>query len=101
MDSTVANIVPALELRRLLFELRDFRPDIGIRFRVMGEMWHTNHHKILKITEKGVVLNDERNNKLVFIQDLNNVMQFEIDNPYQIYQPHFHYTVDPTLMPLK
>jgi hypothetical protein len=70
------NLIPVLDLRRLLFELKDLRPDIHIRFRIIGEMWQNNHHHVLKLTEKGVALNDEKSNKLIFILDLNNVMQF-------------------------
>ena len=92
------NQVPVLELRRLLFELKDLSPNTCIRVRLMGEMWQNNHCRVLKLTEKGVVLNDERSNKLVVIQDLNNVMQFEVDQPFQNFQPHFHYTVDPVLI---
>lgn len=87
--------IPVLELRRLLFELRDFRPDVCVRFRLIGEMWQTHSCRIIKLTEKGVVLNDEKSNKLIFIQDLNQVMQFEIDQSFQQFQPHFHYQVHP------
>ena len=87
-----------LELRRLLFEIKDLRPDICVRFRFMGEMWQTHFHRVIKLTEKGVVLNDEKSNKLVFVQDLNQVMQFEMDQTFQKFQPHHHYTVDPALI---
>jgi hypothetical protein len=96
--SMTKNLIPVLELRRLLFELKDLRPDIHIRFRIISEMWQNNHHRVLKLTEKSVALNDEKSNKLIFIQDLNNVMQFEIDHSFQQYQPHFHYTVNPSLV---
>jgi hypothetical protein len=33
-------------------------------------------------------------NKLIFIQELKDVMQFELDQAFQQYQPHFHYPVD-------
>jgi hypothetical protein len=88
------NPVPVLELRRLLHELKDLRPDICIRFRLIGEMWQTFHLRIVKVTEKGVALNDEHTNKLMFIRDLKHVMQFELDKAFQQYQPHFHYVVD-------
>jgi hypothetical protein len=92
------NPVPVLELRRLLFELKDLSPNTCVRFRLIGEMWQNSHCRVLKLTEKGAVLNDEKGNKLVFIQDLSNVMQFEVDQPFQNFQPHFHYTVDPALI---
>jgi hypothetical protein len=92
------DLVPVLELRRLLFELKDLRPDICIRFRFIGEMWQNNHYRVLKLTEKGVVLNDERANKLQFVQDLNKVIQFELDQAFQKFQPHYHYSVDPLMV---
>lgn len=88
--------IPVLEFRRLLYELKDLRPDICIRLRLIGEMWQTNHHRVLKLTEKGAALYDERGNKLVFVQDLSNVMQFELDHSFHQYQAHNHYTVNPT-----
>lgn len=89
--------VPALELRRLLFEIKDLRNDIKIRFRLMGEMWQSHHCRVIQLTDTGAVLFKEKENKLFFVPDLNNVMQFEIDQPFQNFQPHFHYTVDPVL----
>jgi hypothetical protein len=89
--------VPVLALRRLLHDLKDLRPDIGVRFRLIGEMWQPNHTRIIQLTEKGVALNDERSNKLIFVRDLLNVMQFELDRTFQQYQPHFHYNVNPVL----
>lgn len=83
-----------LALRRLLHDLRDLRPDIGVRFRLMGEMWHPNHTRVIQLTEKGVALNDEKSNKLIFVRDLVNVMQFELDRAFQQFQPHFHYNVN-------
>ena len=85
-----------LELRRLLYELKDQRPDIGIRFRIMGSMWQQDHNVVTKLTEKGVILHDGKG--LVCVHDLNGVMQFEIDKPYQNFEPHFHYMVDASMV---
>ena len=90
------NHIPEIELRRLLYELRDRRPDICIRFRLLGEMWQSNHLRVIKLTDKGVVLFDEQEGKVYVIQDLRNVMQFELDQSFQQYQPHFHYEVNLT-----
>lgn len=92
------NQIPILEFKRLLHELRDLRPDIGIRIRLMGEMWQTNYHRILQVTEKGVALHEEETKRLVIVVDLGQVMQFEIDQSFQDYEPHFHYSVDPALV---
>jgi hypothetical protein len=90
-----SNLVAVLELRRLLYAVKDLRPDICVRFRLIGQMWQTNFLQIISLTEKGVTLNDENGNKLVFIQDLADVMQFELDYSFQQYQAHCHYLVDP------
>lgn len=90
---TKNNQVPVLQLKRLLYELKDLRPDICVRFRLIGEMWQVSFHRIISLTEKGVVLNNEKDNKLIFIQDLSNVMQFEIDHSFREFEPHFHYSI--------
>ena len=90
--------IPILEFKRLLHQLRDSRPDIGIRMRLMGEMWQTNHYKVLQVTEKGVALHEEETKKLIIVADLGQVMQFELGQSFQHYQPHFHYSVDPALV---
>jgi hypothetical protein len=100
--STIADIsdnthtlISVLELRRLLIDLKQKRPDICFRYRLLGEMWVVNAMRVLSVTEKGVLLNDEQNNRLVPLNDLSLVMQFEIDAPFQGFQPHFHYHVRP------
>lgn len=95
MIMTKNNVVSVLQLRRLLHALIDSRPDICIRFRLIGEMWQTNHLRVIQMRENGVVLNDEGSTKMIFIQNLNNVMQFELDRAFQQYEPHFHYNVEP------
>ena len=94
LEST-KNLISVLELKRLLVDLKDKRPDICVRYRLLGEMWVVNSMRVIKITEKGVMLNDEQNNRLVNLPDLSSVMQFEIDAPFQGFQPHYHYNVRP------
>ncbi len=89
------NLISVLELRRLLVELREKRPDICFRYRLLGEMWVTNSMRVVHVTEKGVIVNDEENNKLINVHDLSAIMQFEIDAPFQGFQPHYHYNVKP------
>lgn len=95
MLTTRNNQISVTELKRLLHAIKDSRPDICLRFRLAGEMWQNSHLKLLDVSEKGVVLNDAHLNKLIYIRDLNKVMQFELDEAFQQYQPHFHYSVKP------
>jgi len=83
--------ISVLELKRLLIELRDKRPDICIRFRLLGEMWFPHFTRIILVTETGVILNNEVSNTLVNVTLLSQVMQFEIDRRFQNFKPHFHY----------
>jgi hypothetical protein len=94
-SSNTHTLISVLELKRLLVDLKQKRPDICFRYRLLGEMWVTNAMRVVAVTEKGVMLNDEQNNKLIPINDLSSLMQFEIDAPFQGFQPHYHYHVRP------
>jgi hypothetical protein len=85
--------VTILSLRRLLVELKDHRPDICVRYRLIGQMWAKQFLRVNRLTDEGVILNDETSNKSITIPELAQVMQFEIDKPFQAYQPYFHYDV--------
>jgi hypothetical protein len=87
------NLISVLELKRLLIDLKDKRPDICFRYRLLGEMWVTNCTSVLYVGDRGLLLNDEVSNKLISISDLSAIMQFELDAPFQGFQPHFHYDV--------
>ena len=58
-------------------------------------MWEVNAMRVIHVTEKGAIFNDETRNKLLNLSDLSSVMQFEIDAPFQGFQPHYHYNVQP------
>ena len=88
--------VAVLELRRLLFDLKEHRPDICIRYRVIGQMWATHFLRVIHLTNKGAFLNDEAHGELITIPDISRLMQFELDKPFQNYQPYFHYDVVPS-----
>lgn len=95
MEVTInKTLISVLELRRLMVDLLEKRPDICIRFRLLGELWHIYFMRVMRITGKGALLFDENNN-MVSISDLNSVMQFEIEKPFQGFQPYFHYEVSP------
>lgn len=85
--------VAVLELRRLFVELHEHRPDICIRYRLMGQMWAQNFWRIVRITGEAVVLNDENSNRIVAIPNLSTIMQFELDKSFRTFEPHYHYDV--------
>lgn len=89
-------LISVLELKRLMVDLSEKRPDICIRFRFLGELWAPNFLQVVRINDKGAVLLDDSQG-LVSVSDLNFVMQFEIDRPFQGFQPYYHYEVTPVL----
>lgn len=91
-----AKEVSVVELRRLLVELKEHRPDICIRYRMLGQMWAQNFLRVVLVTARGVLLNDETENKLKTIPDLSQIIQFELDKPFQSYRPYFHYEIIPS-----
>lgn len=81
------------ELKRLLITITDYRLDIGMRYRLIGEMWEANYMRILKVTEYGLLLNDEIKNRLIVIRDISQIMQLELDTSFHAFQPYLHYNV--------
>ncbi len=93
MTSKTTTDIDVLLLKQLLINLKQYRPEICIRFRMIGELWQPLFLKIMDVTDSGVALLNEAENRLTFIQNLCNVMQFEIDCKFQNYQPNNHYDV--------
>lgn len=87
-------LISMLELKRLMVDLSEKRPDICIRFRLLGELWSMTFLRVMRVADKGAVLLDESHG-LVSVSDLNFIMQFEIDKPFQGFQPYYHYEVTP------
>lgn len=94
--STLVNgndTISVMELKRLLHELKDYRSETLIRFRLLGQMWQPNFLKIFVVNDTGVVLIDPTNKKMEMLTSLSDVIQFELDTRYQLFQPYFHYKV--------
>jgi hypothetical protein len=85
--------ISALQLKQLLILLAE-QQYICFRCRLIGEMWLTKLMKVSRVTDSSVMLYDEKEGGYQIIP-INNVMQFEIDARFQIYQPYFHYEVIP------
>jgi hypothetical protein len=82
-----------LEFKRLLIELKEKRPDICIRYRLIGEMWMDNFTKIRSVVGNSLFVEYERIGMTIHVQNIGNVIQFEIDQNFQQYVAHFHYEV--------
>ena len=90
---SIIDEVGSLELKKLVYAIKDSGSVVGIRFRMAGQLWSNNFCKVLTISEIGIALLDQDYNKLHFIRDLGHIMQFELDSSFQAYQPNFHYSV--------
>src|SRR5687767_1852682 len=89
------------ELKKLLFEIKRFRPDIQVRFRLLGQNWHTNFVQIGALsglsddyeTSALISFNDTSANCSFFIRNIKELIQIELDTPFGVYKPYIHYTV--------
>jgi hypothetical protein len=93
-DINIKTLVSALELKQLLVLLSE-QPFICFRCRPLGEMWMKNMMKVANVNETSVMLYDEKEFKY-FVISINNIMQFEIDERFQAFQPYYHYEVTPS-----
>lgn len=84
------------ELKQHLNTIVENRLPVCFRYRLVGEMWQPNFMRVLKVSEEGLLLNDEFRNKIISITDLSSIMQFEFDAPVMKLEPHFHYQLSDT-----
>lgn len=88
-----ANLISVPELRRMLYTIADNNLDTCFRYRLLGEMWQPNFFRVVEVSEKGLVLNDEIVDTFKCLTDLTQIMQFEIDVALHNFLPHNHYDV--------
>jgi hypothetical protein len=91
--SNSVHTVSTLELKRLLFDLKEKRPDICIRYRLLGKFWMLNFMHVVSVGDRDVKLFDPTTRTSYDVFDLSDVVQFELDKKFQIFQPHYHYEV--------
>jgi hypothetical protein len=94
--ASAGTLISVNELKRLMVTIADSNMEIGMRYRLIGEMWEQNYMTIMKVTEFGLLLNDLVKNRLIVIRDLSQIMQFELDSPFHSFRPNFHYNVNPS-----
>ena len=86
--------IPVNELRRLVLSIIEHRAQVCIRFRTIGQVWHPNFLRILKIEDgKTVLFHDEARRMLISLPDLSTIVQFELNDKLYSYEPNCHYQV--------
>jgi hypothetical protein len=88
-----ADLVSTAELRGLLADILTTGDPTCVRLRVFGEKWHPYFMRIVNVSSKELTLINETTGQLEVVQNLGNIVQFEIDSKFRKYQPHFHYDV--------
>ena len=94
-ESTTQVLVNSLELKRILIALSTYTKSICFRWRQIGEIWMKRHCRVIDVKDKMVVLLDEVDNRYYLVR-INSIMQFDLDERFQQFQPHFHYDVVPS-----
>lgn len=93
--TNVHDTISLVELKRLLYALKDSNSGILIRLRMLGQMWQPNFSRIFLITDNGAVMIDHTTKKTEIVHNLNQVVQFELETGFQAYQPFYHYNIQP------
>jgi hypothetical protein len=87
-------LVNALELKRMLTSLATYTKGICFRWRQVGEMWMKHHCRVIDVKDKTAVFFDEVENRYYLVR-INSIMQFDLDERFQQFQPNYHYEVAP------
>lgn len=53
-----------------------------------------NFLRVLHVSLQGVIFMDSTG-QVIFLKHISDIIQFELEAPYQNYQPHNHYEVSP------
>jgi hypothetical protein len=84
--------IPALELKRIIIDIHQYRVDVSVRFRLVGQLWQDQFTRVVNVTDDRVLLSDETHRRLISL-DLKDVIQFEIDGKFREIEPNFHYDI--------
>lgn len=93
--SSVEKTVSVLLLKKLLYELDDIQSHTCVKVRLLGQRWQQSFMSVVNICDDGVLLYDHSNGAFLHISEVDDIIQFEIDQSFQIFEPHFHYYVVP------
>jgi hypothetical protein len=85
--------VTTTELKSLLYDIRDRRPDVRVRVRVIGKMWSESFCTVNHINENGMILCDAHKGKLLYVSNVNDIIQFELECSFFGFHAFYHYNV--------
>lgn len=86
------NFFTTKEIRWLLVEMKDSKPEIRVKFRLSTGGWQPAFYKLTHVDEMNVVYIDERRNQMRSVP-LSDIAQFTIDKMFRKMQPYVFYDV--------
>jgi hypothetical protein len=93
MEETLT-IISAAELKKVLFSIIRHELPVCIRYRTIGQLWHPNYLRIIKVEDNSaIVFHDETRKRLIFLPDVSAITQFEVDRPVHFLKAGYHYQV--------
>ena len=90
---TSNEIVSSLELKLLVESIINQHANIRIKYQLDGDAWTTDFFSVMMVTKKGLVLNNDANDKIKSIESIEQILQFMIDQPFDNYVSNLPYTV--------
>lgn len=97
----MAKKISLLEFKRLLSDIRNRRPDVRVRVRLLGKMWAEQFCAVDFLNDNQVVLFDQREDEYHYINNINDVAQFELECPFFGYDAFYHYDLSGPLETLR
>lgn len=93
--------VSLYNLKQLLLEIYEVRPDIKIKVRLVNQPWSKNFNTIIHLAGltndppdfQGVIFNDEFSQTLIIAKNLNEISEFMIDKSHPVYKKNIPYVV--------
>ena len=90
-----AQTVSFIQLKALLTSIKDGNNPVHVRFRVLGGMWQRDFMEVIDVDDDRIIFKSENGGKLIILNDMKMIVQFELYHSLAAYQPNYHYTVVP------
>ena len=88
-----SDMISSLEFKLLMKSIISHKAKIKIKYFLDGRGWSDCFLSVMAVTEKGIVFNDDSNNKIKSITFLDQIKQLVIDQPFDGYNSNLAYDV--------
>jgi hypothetical protein len=94
MDQSELQEILVEDFRDLLKEIVDKHHDVHVRFRVSHQEWIASFVHVHDVS-KGGIFYDQEDKEFIYVTDLSEIGQFQLDKPIGKYQAHVPYRLMP------